>query len=186
MSIRGPRLPGLRSRSGEDAKPQIPQITQNDDTIVALSTPPGRGGIGVVRFSGPDSLKIARALAECDPQPRKATLEKLSGEIADQVVVTWFAKPNSYTGEEVVEVSCHGSPVVLGYFLEQALQSGARLAEPGEFTMLAFLNGRLDLAQAEAVRDLIESQTLYQARVAAQQVEGSVSRRLSPIKNWWT
>ncbi len=125
---------------------------------------------------------MARALAQCDPEPRRATLGKLSGEIADQAVVTWFAKPNSYTGEDVVEVSCHGSPVVLGYFLERALEAGARLAEPGEFTMRAFLNGRMDLAQAEAVRDLIESQTLYQARVAAQQVEGSVSRRLSPIK----
>lgn len=135
-----------------------------------------------MRFSGSESRNITRKLVDCDLEPRKATLGKLTGEVADQVILTWFAKPNSYTGEEVVEVSCHGSPVVLGYFLERALAAGARLAEPGEFTMRAFLNGRMDLAQAEAVRDLIESQTLYQARVAAQQVEGSVSRRLSPIK----
>src|SRR5579871_2405066 len=95
----------------------------------------------------------------------------------DEVVVTYFAKPHSYTTDDIVEISAHGSPVVLRHTIEMALAAGARLAEPGEFTMRAFLNGRLDLAQAEAVRDLIESQTLYQAKVAAQQLEGALSRR---------
>src|SRR5207302_386059 len=98
------------------------------------------------------------------------------------VVVTFFEKPHSYTTDDIVEISAHGSPVVLRHIVEMALARGARLAEPGEFTMRAFLNGRLDLAQAEAVRDLIESQTLYQAKVAAQQLEGAVSQRLQPLK----
>ena len=100
----------------------------------------------------------------------------------DQVIVTFFEAPRSYTAEDVVEISCHGSPIVLRHAVERALEGGARLAEPGEFTLRAFLNGRLDLPQAEAVRDLIDATTLYQARVAAQQVSGSVSRRIAPLK----
>src|SRR5579872_7256322 len=109
-------------------------------------------------------------------------IEPGTGERIDEVVVTYFAKPHSYTTDDIVEISAHGSPVVLRHVVELALQRGARLAEPGEFTMRAFLNGRLDLTQAEAVRDLIESQTLYQAKVAAQQLEGALSKRLQPIK----
>src|SRR5205807_2525872 len=109
-------------------------------------------------------------------------VEPLSRERIDEVVVTYFAKPHSYTTDDVVEISAHGSPVVLRHIVELALAGGARLAEPGEFTMRAFLNGRLDLTQAEAVRDLIESQTLYQAKVAAQQLDGALSKRLQPIK----
>src|SRR6185295_17968208 len=100
----------------------------------------------------------------------------------DEVVVTYFAKPHSYTTDDIVEISAHGSPIVLRHVVEVCLACGARLAEPGEFTMRAFLNGRIDLTQAEAVRDLIESQTLYQAKVAAQQLEGGLSRRLQPVK----
>src|SRR5207245_1505514 len=100
----------------------------------------------------------------------------------DEVVVTYFAKPYSYTTDDIVEISTHGSPVVLRHIVEVAMASGARLAEPGEFTMRAFLNGRIDLTQAEAVRDLIESQTLFQAKVAAQQLGGALSRRLQPTK----
>lgn len=100
----------------------------------------------------------------------------------DEVVVTYFAKPHSYTTDDIIEISAHGSPVVLRHIIELALARGARLAEPGEFTMRAFLNGRIDLTQAEAVRDLIDSQTLYQAKIAAQQLEGALSRRLQPIK----
>jgi tRNA modification GTPase len=96
--------------------------------------------------------------------------------------VTYFGKPHSYTTDDIIEISAHGSPVVLRHIVEIALSRGARLAEPGEFTMRAFLNGRIDLTQAEAVRDLIDSQTLYQAKVAAQQLEGALSRRLQPIK----
>jgi tRNA modification GTPase len=100
----------------------------------------------------------------------------------DEAVVTYFAKPHSYTTDDIVEISAHGSPVVLRHIVELCVAAGARLAEPGEFTMRAFLNGRMDLTQAEAVRDLIDSQTLYQAKVAAQQLEGALSRRLQPIK----
>jgi tRNA modification GTPase len=104
------------------------------------------------------------------------------GSRIDEVVVTYFAKPHSYTTDDILEISAHGSPVVLRHIVEMALERGARLAEPGEFTMRAFLNGRIDLTQAEAVRDLIDSQTLYQAKVAAQQLEGALSRRVQPIK----
>src|SRR5579863_5985335 len=103
-------------------------------------------------------------------------------ERIDEVVVTYFAKPHSYTTDDIVEISAHGSPVVLRHIVELCVAAGARLAEPGEFTMRAFLNGRIDLTQAEAVRDLIDSQTLYQAKIAAQQLEGALSHRLQPIK----
>ena len=161
---------------------------QPDDTIVAISTPPGRGGIGVVRLSGPDARAIASPLLKLSHElaPNRAVfgelLDPATGERIDEVVVTFFQKPHSYTTEDVVEISAHGSPVVLRHIVELSLARGARLAEPGEFTLRAFLNGRLDLTQAEAVRDLIESQTLYQAKVAAQQLEGALSRRLQPIK----
>jgi tRNA modification GTPase len=111
-----------------------------------------------------------------------AELSDAEGQAVDDVVVTFFQQPRSYTGEDVVEISCHGSPVVLRYCVERACQAGARPAEPGEFTLRAFLNGRIDLPQAEAIRDLIEATTLYQARVAAQQTHGSVSRRIAPLK----
>ena len=158
-----------------------------NDTIVALSTPPGRSGIGVVRLSGPSSARIAAAFINLPGDLRSwgATLGKLldeDGELVDEVVVTYFAAPRSYTAEDVVEISCHGAPVVLRHCLERAVRFGARLAEPGEFTLRAFLNGRIDLPQAEGVRDLIDATTLYQARIAAQQTQGSVSRRLAPIK----
>lgn len=110
------------------------------------------------------------------PAPHEAS------ERIDEVVVTYFAKPHSYTTDDIVEISAHGSPVVLGHILELCIAAGARLAAPGEFTMRAFLNGRIDLTQAEAVRDLIDSQTLYQAKVAAQQMEGALSRRMQPTK----
>ena len=156
------------------------------DTIVAISTPPGCGGLGVVRISG----NRARPVADSMLSPvawqswRAHTAELLAenGRPVDQVVATFFQAPRSYTAEDVVEISCHGSPVVLRYAVERALTSGARLAEPGEFTLRAFLNGRIDLPQAEAVRDLIEATTLYQARVAAQQAGGALSRRLAPLK----
>lgn len=161
---------------------------QFHDTIAAISTPPGRGGIGVVRLSGPDALEIAGKLLRRTPdwQPWKAALAELAdeqGNTVDQVVVTYFAAPRSYTAEDVVEISCHGSPVVLRFGLERACRFGARLAEPGEFTLRAFANGRIDLPGAEAVRDLIDATTLFQARVAARQMEGSVSRRIQPLKD---
>ena len=157
------------------------------DDIVALSTPPGRSGIGVVRLSGKNARAITERLVRRNSawKPRVAALGELldqSGCTLDQVLVTWFQAPRSYTGEEVVEIACHGSPVVLRACVDRAIGSGARLAEPGEFTLRALLNGRIDLPQAEAVRNLIDATTLYQARVAVEQLEGSVSRRLAPVK----
>jgi tRNA modification GTPase len=159
-----------------------------DDTIVAISTPPGRGGIGVVRLSGTEARTIATPLLKLrrELEPARAIfgelIEPAKGERIDEVVVTFFQKPHSYTTEDLIEISAHGSPVVLRRIVELALERGARLAEPGEFTMRAFLNGRIDLTQAEAVRDLIDSQTVFQARVAAQQLEGAVSKRIQPTK----
>ena len=182
-----------------------------DDTIVAIATPPGRGGIGVVRLAGPDARAIAEPLLQLrhpleaghavfgeliepeeDVSPERPLTHESSRVGApaprqhrdriDEVVVTYFSKPHSYTTDDIVEISAHGAPVVLRHIVELAVARGARLAEPGEFTMRAFLNGRIDLTQAEAVRDLIESQTLFQAKVAAQQLEGALSKRLQPIK----
>jgi tRNA modification GTPase len=171
-----------------------------DDTIVAIATPAGRGGIGVIRLAGPDARKIAEPMLRLKHplEAGRAVFGELVEPIAsaatnaadsdshhhriDEVVVTFFQKPHSYTTDDIVEISCHGSPVVLRHGIELCLARGARMAEPGEFTMRAFLNGRLDLTQAEAVRDLIDSRTLFQAKVAAQQLEGSLSKRLKPIK----
>jgi tRNA modification GTPase len=169
-----------------------------DDTIVAIATPPGRGGIGVVRLAGPAAREIAGPMLRLkhDLEPGRATFGELIEPCGagaphesfplpqriDEVVVTYFAKPHSYTTDDVVEIAAHGSPVVLLHIVELCVGAGARLAEPGEFTMRAFLNGRIDLTQAEAVRDLIDSQTLYQAKIAAQQLEGALSRRLQPVK----
>jgi tRNA modification GTPase len=165
-------------------------LLQLQDTIVAIATPPGRGGLGVVRLSGPEARAIAARLLNFSREPRwqpwrvaAAELTGDNGAAVDQVFVAYFAAPRSYTAEDVVEISCHGSPVVLRFAVERALQFGARLAEPGEFTLRAFLNGRIDLPRAEAVRDLIDATTLYQARVAAQQIDGSVSRTLAPWKD---
>jgi tRNA modification GTPase len=192
-----------------------------DDTIVAIATPPGRGGIGVVRLAGARAREIALPMLRLKHElgPGRAVFGEFvdaRGEAAelrsagqpgacpesvegaavptltvprpsasqriDEVVVTYFAKPHSYTTDDIIEISAHGSPVVLRHIVELCVAAGARLAEPGEFTMRAFLNGRIDLTQAEAVRDLIDSQTLFQAKVAAQQLDGALSRRLQPIK----
>jgi len=159
-------------------------ILQVHDTIVAVSTPPGKGGIGVVRLSGKDARRIAEQILQFRAAPEWRSWHSHMATLSDvdQVVATFFETPRSYTAEDVVEISCHGSPVVLRYALDRALDAGARLADPGEFTLRAFLNGRIDLPQAEAVRDLIDATTLYQARVATQQAGGSVSRRIAPLK----
>jgi tRNA modification GTPase len=160
------------------------------DTIAAISTPPGRGGIGIVRLSGPQAAFIASQLVR-PHQPlehaRARLADVLDAEDADapridEAMVTFFAAPNSYTTEDLVEIAAHGSPVVLEFLLRRALELGARLAEPGEFTQRAFLAGRLDLTQAEAVRDLIDAQTLTQARQAASQMGGALSHRVAPLK----
>ena len=165
------------------------------DTIAAISTPPGRGGIGIVRLSGPQAASIAVQLVRlrhplehaharladvldgADENPARDEATRI-----DEALVTFFAAPNSYTAEDLVEIAAHGSPVVLELLLRRALALGARLAEPGEFTQRAFLSGRLDLTQAEAVRDLIDAQTLTQARQAASQMGGALSHRVAPVK----
>ncbi|MGO9418404.1 MAG: tRNA uridine-5-carboxymethylaminomethyl(34) synthesis GTPase MnmE [Terracidiphilus sp.] len=163
------------------------------ETIVAISTPPGRGGIGIVRLSGPQAAAIANDLVRLHhplEHARARLADVLDDEVADdaganqidEAVVTFFAAPNSYTSDDLVEIAAHGSPVVLDLLLRRALDLGARLAEPGEFTQRAFLSGKLDLTQAEAVRDLIEAQTLTQARQAASQMGGALSRRVQPVK----
>ena len=158
------------------------------DTIVAIATPPGPGGIGVVRMSGPEAAAIARTMltTQAPLAPRYATLTGVvdpagAGRAVDRVLATYFPRPASYTGEEVVEISGHGSPVVLRQIVTLAIAAGARLAEPGEFTFRAFLNGQLDLIQAEAVGDLIEAVTPLQARVAFDQLEGTVTTAVAEI-----
>ena len=162
------------------------------ETIAAISTPPGRGGIGIVRLSGPEAASIAVQLVRLrhpleHGRARLADVLDASDESAqtariDEALVTFFAAPHSYTADDLVEIAAHGSPVVLDLLLRRALTLGARLADPGEFTQRAFLSGRLDLTQAEAVRDLIEAQTLTQARQAASQMGGALSRRVQPVK----
>ena len=170
-----------------------------DDTIAAISTPPGRGGIGVARLSGPAALAIAAVVFRPERlrpeplvigpswfEPNRAQfghiIDPESSQPIDQAILTYFKAPRSYTGEDVVELSCHGSPVILRRVLELMTEQGARIAEPGEFTFRAFVNRRIDLAQAQAVRDLINAQTEYQARVATRQLEGALSKRLTPHK----
>ncbi len=159
------------------------------DTIVAISTPPGAGGLGVVRISGPAARDTAASMlrfrAPYSWTPWTCALAELlddAGNTIDEVVLTFFAAPRSYTAEDAVEISCHGSPVVLRHCVSRALAAGARLANPGEFTLRAYLNGRIDLPQAEAVDDLIRATTLHQARIATQQLNGSVSRAVRPAK----
>ncbi|MFZ0630756.1 MAG: tRNA uridine-5-carboxymethylaminomethyl(34) synthesis GTPase MnmE [Acidobacteriaceae bacterium] len=169
-----------------------PQTTEREsiaqETIVAISTPPGRGGIGIVRLSGPQALAIAQSLVR-PRYPLEHTRARFAiipdpetGEPIDEAIISYFERPHSYTGEDLVEIAAHGSPVVLEMLVRLALRAGARLARPGEFTERAFLAGRIDLTQAEAVRDLIEAQTLYQARIAAEQMGGALSRRVHPAK----
>jgi tRNA modification GTPase len=160
-----------------------------DDTIAAISTPPGRGGIGVVRLSGPQSAEILSNLAprvdlNAVQRAQHVELQKIeSNEFLDEAVVIYFKAPRSYTGQDVVEISCHGSPFVLSSLLRSCFKLGARAATPGEFTLRAFVNGRIDLTQAEAVRDLIDAQTEYQARLASRQLRGELSRYLQPVKD---
>jgi tRNA modification GTPase len=158
-----------------------------DDTIVAIATPAGRGALGVVRLSGPRALDLAGALLACGAtlQPRHATLTRVTSDdgagAVDEVVATFFPAPHSYTGEHVVEITGHGSPVLLQAMLTRAMATGARLAEPGEFTLRSFLNGKRDLVQSEAVADLIDAATPLQARIAFDQLEGTLTERITSI-----
>lgn len=173
------------------SKSNEPSVQPAAETIAAISTPPGRGGIGIVRLSGPLAASIAAQLvrlrhplehararlAEVLDEPERDVSERI-----DEAMVTYYAAPNSYTGDDLIEIAAHGSPVVLDLLLHRALECGARLAEPGEFTHRAFLACKIDLTQAEAVRDLIDAQTLTQVRQAASQMGGALSRRVAPAK----
>lgn len=160
------------------------------DTIVAIATPAGRGGLGLVRLSGPEAARIGReltGLAQLRPRHAHfAHFRDTDGAVLDEVVATYFPAPHSATTEEVLEITAHGAPVLLAALLARAQRLGARLAEPGEFTRRAFVNGRIDLTQAEAVRDLIDAHTLFQARTAARQMQGSVAATLRPVQQRYT
>lgn len=174
------------------------RAVSTDDPIVAIATPPGRGAIGVVRLSGPDLRAISHTILT-RPEPLSARLATLthvravdaaggSGTeppvepgVEDEVVATFFPGPHSYTGQDVLEISAHGSPVVLHGIVRACLAAGARLAEPGEFTLRAFLLGRRDLVRAEAVADLVDASTTLQARVALEQLDGGLTRRIADL-----
>ena len=161
-----------------------------NDTIVALATPPGRGGIGVIRLSGPRSLHILRKLVACDdfdPEPNVLTLRSLidpaTNETLDRALVGYFKAPHSFTGEEVVELHCHGSPILLRTIVDLTLTLDARMATPGEFSLRAVANGRMKLSEAEAIRDLVDAQTDAAARQATRQMKGEISNALQPLKD---
>lgn len=155
-----------------------------DDTIVAVATPPGRGGVAMARISGPAAYELALRLAGRSRPltARRATRVRLRGvTVADDALITYFPAPASYTGQDVVEISTHGSPVVMAAILAAAVDLGARAARPGEFTLRAFLNGKIDLVQAEAVGDLVEAVSPAQARIAAGHLEGGLSRAIGEV-----
>jgi len=157
-------------------------------TIVALATPLGKSAIAIIRLSGEKSLEIAKRLTgKTDFKPRYANLQRIydpqTAEIIDEVVLTYFPAPKSFTGEDVIEISCHGAPIVIRQILDACLLLGARIAEPGEFSLRALMNGKMNLTQVEAIRDLIEAQTLAAARQSLRQMQGEISNRLQPLKN---
>ena len=158
------------------------------DTIVAVATPPGRSAIAVLRMSGPQALDITRALVHDDsfsPEPTHVVLKDLKTddvEVMDQALITFFKSPHSFTGEDMVEISCHGSPVTVRKLLDRIQQLDARLAGPGEFTLRACRNGKMNLSQAEAIRDLINARTTAAAQQATRQLKGELSDALSVSK----
>jgi len=156
------------------------------NTIVALSTPRGRGAIAVIRLSGPDAIVIAQRMGLNEAEDRRAILTTLTrptnNETLDQVLLTCFRAPHSLTGEDVVEISCHGSPAVVRNIIDTTLELGAILAGPGEFTLRALSNGKINLAQAEAIRDLVAAQTDAAVKQASRQLHGELSNALGPLK----
>ncbi len=172
----------------ERDKGEAMRYTRDGDTIIALSTPPGESGIAVIRLSGPEAIEIITGMAPESPRyhPKRTyrkQIRSLDGELLDETVVTVMVSPESYTGEDVVEISCHGSMRVASDIIEAAVVRGARVADAGEFTKRAFLNGKIDLAQAEAVADLIASETKLQRRVALEHLEGGLSRRIGELED---
>lgn len=160
------------------------------DTIAALATPLGRSGIGVIRLSGADSLSIVGKLVRDEnflPKPRVATLRKIydleTADVIDETVITYFQSPQSFTGEDVIEISGHGSPVILRQIIDFCLKLDARMADAGEFSLRALSNGRMNLSQAEAIRDLIDAQSIAAARQSVRQLRGELSNQLQPLKD---
>ncbi|RYF92696.1 MAG: tRNA uridine-5-carboxymethylaminomethyl(34) synthesis GTPase MnmE [Chitinophagaceae bacterium] len=159
-----------------------------DDTIVALATPPGIGAIGVIRLSGPSTFSIvdalfpSRELEKASPNTIHVGLLQKDGVVLDEVVLSLFRAPRSYTGEDVIEISCHGSPYIQQQVIQACVEIGARLAKPGEFTQRAFLNGKLDLAQAEAVADIIASNTAASQKAAMHTMRGGFSSKLKDLR----
>lgn len=148
------------------------------ETIAAVATPPGKGGVGIVRISGPQASSIAKALLGFIPSPRQAVYRPFldaQSDAIDQGIALYFPAPNSFTGEDVLELQGHGGPVILDLLLERCLDLGSRLARPGEFSERAFVNGKLDLAQAESIADLIESSSAQAARSAVRSLQGEFS-----------
>jgi tRNA modification GTPase len=159
-----------------------------NDTIIALATPLGRSGIGVIRLSGGNVSEILRKLTNDEnftPKPRHATLRKIyaENEVVDETLITYFQSPHSFTGENVAEIACHGSPILIRQIIDLCLKFDARLAEAGEFSLRALANGRMNLAQAEAIRDLIDAQTVASARQSIKQLRGEFSNQLQPLKD---
>lgn len=159
-------------------------LSSHTDTIAAQATPPGRGGVGIIRLSGPDALNIAEQLLDFMPKPRHAHytpfLDK-NKQVLDQGIVIYFPNPHSFTGEDVVELQGHGGPVIIDLLLQRVISLGARLARPGEFSERAFLNDKLDLAQAEAIADLIDSSSEQAARSALRSLQGAFSERVHAL-----
>jgi len=156
----------------------------NTDTIAAIATPPGRGGIGVVRISGKNLQALAQEILGHIPRPRHASLSKFldaNEQVIDQGIALYFPAPHSYTGEDVLELQGHGGPAVMNLLLSRCLAAGARLAQPGEFTLRAFLNNKLDLAQAESVADIIDASTGEAARCAMRSLQGEFSAAIHTL-----
>jgi len=163
---------------------RVHPVSANTETIAAIATPPGRGGVGIIRVSGPGTNTIARALTGKLPEPRYATFcifKNADGETIDEGIALYFPGPASFTGEDVLELQGHGGPVVMDRLLQATLQAGARMARAGEFSERAFLNGKIDLAQAEAVADLIEAGSDESARAAMRSLTGEFSREVNDI-----
>lgn len=159
-------------------------MSASADTICAIATPPGQGGVGVIRISGPESFSLARALTDTQPRARRfhlATVRDQDGQTIDQALVLAFAAPASFTGEDVIELQTHGSPVVLELILQRLVALGARRARPGEFSERAYLNDRMNLTQAEAIADLIAAGSEQAARAASRSLQGEFSSRVDAL-----
>lgn len=167
----------------------LPRPATSIDTIAAIATPAGIGGIGIIRISGSKSVSILRNITARELTPRQAMFCKFydnSGQVVDEGIALYFPKPNSYTGEDVCEIQCHGGPVLLDLLLQSVIEQGARTANPGEYTQRAYLNGKLDLAQAEAIADLINSSTASAALSAMRSLQGEFSKRIQHLMDLLT